>query len=185
MRYLKRTFQECKEQFWRKNVSLWICMCWIDEIIKGLFTKVANHVPKAVLDCDSDPFPIWKPDFTLCKHKALSNQDTKKGVLDRDPPRKPDSGDLWTQSFFFRTWFVHAHFGNACWSHAWVNLRSRNKVLPYSALILFVIGTAVAMLVSAHTCTSNHKPIQEADPKQLSECHSLLFEQALYFMCAD
>ena len=117
----------------KKNVSLWICMCWIDEIIKGLFTKVANHVPKAVLDCDSDPFPIWKPDFTLCKHKALSNQDTKKGVLDRDPPRKPDSGDLWTQSFF-RTWFVHAHFGNAYWSHAWVNHRRRTKYYPRLAV---------------------------------------------------
>ena len=41
----------------------------------------------------------------------------KNSVLDRDPPRKPDSDNLWTQSSF-GTWIVHAHFGNARWSHA-------------------------------------------------------------------
>ena len=33
-----------------------------------------NHVPRAISERDSDPFLIWKPDFTLCEHKALSNQ---------------------------------------------------------------------------------------------------------------
>ena len=37
-------------------------------------SQEANHIPKAVSDRDSDPFLIWKPDFTLCEHKALSNQ---------------------------------------------------------------------------------------------------------------
>ena len=41
------------------------------------------------------PFLIWKPDFSPCERKAVSNQAfekrEKKGVLDRDPPRKPDS----------------------------------------------------------------------------------------------
>ena len=40
------------------------------------------------------PFLIWKPDFSPCERKAVSNQafaTRKKGVLDRDPPRKPDS----------------------------------------------------------------------------------------------
>ena len=44
------------------------------------------------------PFLIWKPDFSPCERKAVSNQAfetrfemRKKGVLDRDPPRKPDS----------------------------------------------------------------------------------------------
>ena len=55
----------------------------------------------------------------------LSQSSFKSGFwntrLDRDPPRKPDSEDVWTQSSF-GTWFVRAHFGNA-------NLRSRNKIL--------------------------------------------------------
>ena len=45
------------------------------------------------------PFLIWKPDFTLCECNAPSNQAfetrfwnaKKKGVLDCDPRRKPDS----------------------------------------------------------------------------------------------
>ena len=44
------------------------------------------------------PFLIWKPDFSPCERKAVSNQafethfeTRKKNVLDRDPPRKPDS----------------------------------------------------------------------------------------------
>ena len=137
-----------------------------------------NHVPKAVSERDSDPFLIWKPDFTLCERKAISNQafetrifETRKKGHFGDPPRKPDSEDMWTQSSF-GTWFVRANFGNARWSHAWVNLRSRNKILPRSAQILFVIGTAFAMLVNARS--SNHEPNQEADrdPKRLSECDS-------------
>ena len=41
----------------------------------------------------------------------------KKGALDRDPRRKPDSEGMWTQSSF-GMWFVRVHFGNARWSHA-------------------------------------------------------------------
>ena len=97
----------------------------------------------------------------------------KKGVLDHDPPRKPDPEDLRMQSYF-GTWFLHGHF----WSHVhvWVNLR--NKILPRSGQILFMIGMAFAILVSARS--SNHEPNQEADrdPKQLSERDSLLCEQA-------
>ena len=105
--------------------------------ILGPVHKGANHIPKAVSDRDSDPFLIWKPDFTHCERKALSNQAfetrlkrEKRGVLDRDSRRKPDSEDIWTQSSF-GTWFVRVHFGNARWSHAWVNQRglgSRNKI---------------------------------------------------------
>ena len=125
----------------------------LDDNDVGRVQKGANHAPKAVSDCDSDPFPIWKPDFTLCECKALSNQAYemgKMGTLDRDPPRKPDSEDLWTQSSF-GTWFVRVRFGNAHWSHAWVNQRSRNKILPHSAQIpQFVIGMAVASLWLMH-----------------------------------
>ena len=43
-------------------------------IHNGPVHKGENHIPKAVSNRDSDPFLIWKPDFTLCEHKALSNQ---------------------------------------------------------------------------------------------------------------
>ena len=62
--------------------------------------------------------------------------------------------------------------------HAWVNLRSRNKIFPRSAQILFVIGIAVAMLVNARS--SNHKA--DRDPKRLSERDSLLCELAQYLL---
>ena len=64
----------------------------------------------------------------------------------------------WMQSSF-GTWFVRVHFENARWSHAWVNPRSRNKILPRSAQIPFVIGTAFATHVNACmcTCSSNYK----------------------------
>ena len=67
-------------------------------------------------------------------------------------------------------------------SHAWVNQRglgSRNKISPRSVQILFVIGTAFAMLVNAHS--SNHEPNQEADcdPKRLLERDSFVCKQAL------
>ena len=79
---------------------------WFDV---GAVHKGTNHVPKAGLERDSDPFLIWKPDFTLCELcKALSN---------RDPSRKPDSEDVWAKSSF-GTWFVRVHFGNARWSYA-------------------------------------------------------------------
>ena len=109
------------------------------------------------------------PDFTLCECKALSNQafemhfeTKKKGVLDRDSRRKPESEHMLTQRSY-GTWFVRVHFANARWSHAWVNqhgLRSRNKILPRSAQILFMIRTAFAMLVNAHS--SNHDSNHEA-----------------------
>ena len=56
--------------------------------------------------------------------------------------------------------------------------RNRITILPRSAQILFVIGTAVAMLVNARS--SNHRPNQEVDrdPKRLSERDSFLCEQA-------
>ena len=102
------------------------------------------------------PFPDLKawfyPLWTQSSFKS-GFWNTKKGAFwIRDPRRKPDSEDMWTQSSF-GMWFVRVHFGNARWSHAWVNqhgLRSRNKILPHSAQILFVIGMAFAMLVNAH-----------------------------------
>ena len=61
-------------------------------------------------------------------------------------------------------------------------MSSRNKILPRSVQILFVIGTAFAMLVDAHS--SNHEPNQEADRDQkwLSERDSFLCEQAHYLL---
>ena len=112
-------------------------------------------------------YPLWTQSYFKSGFWNALFKTRQKGHFG-DPPRKPDSEDMWTQSSF-GTWFVRANFGNARWSHAWVNLCSRNKILPRSARILFVIGTAFAMLVNARS--SNHEPNQEADRdlKRLSE----------------
>ena len=47
---------------------------YIHNLNNGPVHKRANHVPKAILDRDSNPFLIWKPDINLCEHKALSYQ---------------------------------------------------------------------------------------------------------------
>ena len=136
-------------------------------------------------DRDTDPFLVWKPNFTLSERKALSNQafETQKGgILDGDLLiclESHNSEDLWMQSSF-GTWFVRVNLGNARWSHAWVNQRSRNKNTSQSADPVRDRdgGCKLAMLVNAHS--SNHKPNQEVDcdQKLLKECDSLLCEQA-------
>ena len=135
------------------------------------------------------PFLIWKPDFTLCERKALSNQafetrfeTPKKGVLDRDPLRKPDSIGHVNAKLFRNVIRACAFWKCAlkpCMTR--VNqrgLRSGNKILPRSAQILIVIGKAFAMHVNAHS--SNHDPNHEADrdPKRLSERDSFLCEHS-------
>ena len=114
-------------------------------VMMGLFTKEWITVRK----------PFWIVILTLswfCPSWTQSSfnqafETRRKGVLSCGLPRTPDSEDLWTQSSF-GTWFVSVPFGNARWNYALVNLHSRNKILPHSAQILFVIGTAVAMLVN-------------------------------------
>ena len=120
------------------------------------------------------------PDITLCEHKALSYQ-----VFETRYWNEKKKLAFWivihVESLILRTCeckalserdSIRVHFGSACWNYAWVNqrgLRSRNKILPCSAQILFVIGMAFGMLVNTHS--SNHDPNQEADrdPKRLSE----------------
>ena len=77
---------------------------------------------------------------------------------------------------------MRAHFGNAHWSRAWVNLCSRNNILPRSAQMILFMIVAVAMFVNARS--SKHEPNQGAnhDPKWLSEGDSFLCEQALSIM---
>ena len=152
-----------------------------DKFTYGPFYKGANRILKAILDRDSDPFLIWKLDLTFVNAKLFQIWLLKceqSGVLARDLLRKPDYEDLWTQSSF-GTWFVYVRFGNARWSHAWVNQRSRNKILPCSAQILFVIGMAVAMLMNVHSL--NHEPNQEVDrdPRRLSDLDSLLVNRPM------
>ena len=82
-----------------------VCALFVRDVraLVGLFTKERITFPKTVSERDSFPFLIWKPDFTLCERKALSNQafeTRKRGVLGRDPRRKPNSEDMWTQSSF-------------------------------------------------------------------------------------
>ena len=135
------------------------------EIVQGLFTSENESRSERRFGTWFGPFLIWKPDFTLCERKALSNQafeTRKKGVLDRDPRRKPDSRTCERKALLER---------DSCESitlemrtDAWVNqrgLRSGNKTLPHSAQILIVIGKAFAMHVNARSV--NHDPNHEAD----------------------
>ena len=95
----------------------------VTDQIKGLFTKEWIAFPK----------PFWIVILTLSRFESLILpfvnakffqirllKCEERGVLDRDPPRMPDSEDLWTQSSF-GTWFMRAHFGNARCSHKWAN----------------------------------------------------------------
>ena len=70
------------------------------------------------------PFLIWKPDFSPCERKAVSNQafethfeTRKKDILDRDPPRKPDSRTCERRALSEHDLCV-CIFGNARSSHA-------------------------------------------------------------------
>ena len=90
-----------------------------------------------------------------------------KSVLDRDPHRKPDSETCECKALSEHDSCVRILEMHAEAMHPLVNqrgLRSSNKILPHSAQILFVIGTAFAMLVNAHS--SNREPNQEADRDQ-------------------
>ena len=114
-----------------------------------------------------DPFLIWKPDFSPCEHKAVSNQAFEM----RFETRKKGRFGSWTQSSF-GTWFVCVHFGNVRWSHAWINqrgLRSRSKLLPHSAQILIVIGKAFTMHVNASSSIHDPNHVLDRDLKRLSE----------------
>ena len=85
----------------------WCRQGWWDG---GPVHKGMNRIPKAI----SDPFLIWKPSwfYPLWMQRSFKSGfwNAKKGVLDRDPPRKPHYEDVWTQSSF-GMWFVHAHLG--------------------------------------------------------------------------
>ena len=98
----------------------------------------------------------------------------KRGVLDRDPPRKPDSRTCERKALSERDSCVcilkmcaeaiHKRMGQSA-----RGLRSRSKILPRSAQILIVMGKAFAMHVNARS--SNHDPnhVLNRDPKCLSE----------------
>ena len=102
----------CWRHWFQEQIHLtswWLLENWKAKWVNnGPVHKGMNHFPKAVSEHDSDPFLIWKPDFTLCERKALSNQAfwkrilicVERGVLDRDLRRKPDSEDMWTAKLF-------------------------------------------------------------------------------------
>ena len=63
----------------------------------GPVHKGTNHVPKAVSERDSDPFLILPfVNAKLFKIRLLKRvlKREKRGVLDRDSHRKPDSEDM-------------------------------------------------------------------------------------------
>ena len=128
--------------------------------------KGANYVPKAISDHDSDPFLIWKPDFTLCECKALSNQ-------------------------AFETW-KRVHFGSWSAKKAWfrghVNTKLFRNVIPSFANRPITSQCADPVRDRDGSCNACEwtrivqitNPIRKADhdPKRLPDRDSLLCEQA-------
>ena len=112
----------------------------------------------------------------------------KKGVLDRDPPRKPDSRTCERKALSERDSCVcilkmraedmHKRMGQSARADCAVGA----KLLPHSAQILIVIGKAFTMHVNARS--SNHDPnhVLDRDPKRLSERDSFSCEHSL---CID
>ena len=103
-------------------------------------------------------YPLWtqssfKSGFWNAFWKAK-----KKGVLDRDPHRKPDSEDMWTQALSELdscVCIMEMHAEAMHWPIS-ADCAVRTKYYLRSAQILFVNGTAFAMHVNAQS--SNHKP---------------------------
>ena len=118
-------------------------------------------------------------------------QTRKKGVLDRDPRRKPDSRTCERKALSerdscvcilgMRTEAMHGSISADC-------AVAGNKILPRSAQIVIVIGKAFAMHVNARSW--NHDPNHEAecDPKRLSErdsfCEHRHYTAMRYLQCA-
>ena len=104
----------------------------------------------------------------------------KKGVLDRDQRRKPDSRTCERKALSehdscmcileMRAEAMHGSISADC------AVLSRNKIFPRSAQILIVIGKAFAMHVNAHS--SNHDPNHVL--KHLSERDSFSCEHGHY-----
>ena len=125
-----------------------------------MYNKVDNGLCSHGLESRSEwrfrtwlgPFLIKKPDFSPCERKVVSIRllkrilkREKKGVLDRDPPTKPDSRTCERKALSerdscvcilkMRAEAMHKHIVQSA-----RGLRSRSKILPRSAQILIVIG---------------------------------------------
>ena len=137
-------------------------------------------------------FLIWKPDFSPCERKAISNQAFETRFW------HAKKGFFWivirleslilghVNTKLFRNMIRACAFKkcrlkpciSAYGSISASGLRSRSKLLPRSTQILIVIGKAFAMHVNARS--SNHDPnhVLDRDPKRLSERDSSPCEQS-------
>ena len=177
------------------RTSFWKCCCcrfllFSDCILiimkvyesMGLFTKewIKFRKPFRIVILTLSWFKSLILPFVNTKLFQMRLLKCKKGCFGSWSAKKPDSEHLWMQSSF-GTWFVHAHFGNARWSHAWVKgsigavgtkyWLSVRRSCSWSGRWLQCLWMHVVRL---------HEPNQEADrdPKRLSERDSLLCEQA-------
>ena len=187
---MKSTSSECKRNFvfvnFRKSE-------WNEQAlnVKGILwpfkygRTIFHHVPKDVSERDSalswfESLILAHVNAKLFQIRLLKRE--KKGVLDRDPPRKPDSRTCERKALSERDSCVCIlEIIRAEAMHkAWVNqrARTRSKILPPSAQILIVIGKAFAMHVNARS--SNHDPnhVLDRDPKHLSERDSSPYEHS-------
>ena len=120
-------------------------------------------------------FLIWKPDFSPCKQKLFQIRllervlkREKKGVLDRDPPRKPDSSPCKRKAVSERESCVCILKMRAEAMHKRMGQSARADcvvTITRSAQFLIVIGKAFVAHVNARS--SNHDPNHV--PKRLSE----------------
>ena len=105
----------------------------------------------------------------------------KNSVLDRDPPRKPDSRTCESKALSerdscmcilkLRTEAMHKRMDQSA-----RGLHSRSKILPRSAQIVIVIGKAFAMHVNTRSSNHDLNHVLDCDPKCLSERDSFSCE---------
>ena len=109
----------------------------------------------------------------------------KRGVLDRDPPRKPDSRTCERKTLSERDSCVCIlKCALKPYISAWVNQHARTaqeeQNITRSAQILIVIEKAFTMHVNARSLNHDPNHVLDRDPKHLSERDSSPCEHSLY-----
>ena len=179
----------CHRRYHRKSNCHWstcritiICSVTtdLDDEDVGPVHKWANHAPKVVSDCDSDPFLIWKPDFTLCEFTQSSFKWEKKAlyivihleslILRTCGSKALSERDSCVCVLEMRAEAIHGSISAAGTKYYLTVHRSSVRDRDGSC----------KLVINAHS--SNNEPNQEADRdlRRLSDRDSLLREQAHY-----
>ena len=154
MVFLDWAYRRLTEARWLITVREWLCSHGLESRSERRFRTWFG------------PFLIWKPDFSPCERKAVSNQALEMRF---DPPRRPDSRTCERKALSERYSCVCISKMRTEAMHNRMGQSARSKILPRSAQILIVIGKAFTMHVNARS--SNHDPnhVLDRNPKRLSE----------------